>query len=130
MKVDRPGFQSQPRSLGRPVDQVDGRWKLCPISIYGRYGASSSHNLLGSAAEEMSRASTDDEVKSYNFSIFLSRLQRAVSLLQLSERYAMHGLSLFCCEALSKNLTVDTVCKIAAVAEQHSLRDLKEKAVS
>ena len=57
-------------------------------------------------------------------------LQRAVSLLQLSERYAMHGLSLFCCEALSKNLTVDTVCKIAAVAEQHSLRDLKEKAVS
>lgn len=42
----------------------------------------------------------------------------------------MHGLSLFCCEALSKNLTVDTVCKIAAVAEQHSLRDLKEKAVS
>ena len=57
-------------------------------------------------------------------------MQRAVSLLQLSERYAMHGLSLFCCEALSKNLTVDTVCKIAAVAEQHSLRDLKEKAVS
>ena len=42
----------------------------------------------------------------------------------------MHGLSLFCCEALSKNLAVDTVCKIAAVAEQHSLRDLKEKAVS
>ena len=59
-----------------------------------------------------------------------SHFQRAVSLLQLSERYAMHGLSLFCCEALSKNLTVDTVCKIAAVAEQHSLRDLKEKAVS
>ena len=27
-KVDRPGFQSQPRSRGRLVDQVDGRWKL------------------------------------------------------------------------------------------------------
>ena len=28
MKLDQPGFQSQPRSRGRPVDQVDGRWKL------------------------------------------------------------------------------------------------------
>jgi hypothetical protein len=42
----------------------------------------------------------------------------------------MRGLSMFCCEALSKNLSVDSVCTIAVVAEQHSLRDLKEKAVS
>lgn len=66
----------------------------------------------------------------YTDGIIHLSLTRAVSLLQLSERYAMHGLSLFCCEALSKNLTVDTVCKIAAVAEQHSLRDLKEKAIN
>ena len=53
-----------------------------------------------------------------------------MNLLPLAERYNLKSLSLFCREALSTNINIDHAAEIAAISEQHNLKDLKEKAVN